>query len=207
MKFFKPQRSEFFNLFKEVGGNLSAISALFSKLTKEFKDFEEYAREAKDIEHSADKKVHQIVELLNSTFITPFDREDIYLLSNELDDIVDLTENAIHNIYLYKVAKKNPALDEFAELLSQGSVYTEKLIAHMEIQKCTPEFSEIKTLMHDLEDKGDDVFALAISRLFTEEKDPIAVIKEKDILECLENVLDKYKKVSDIIEGILVKSS
>ena len=118
-----------------------------------------------------------------------------------------LTENAIHNIYLYKVAKKNPALDEFAELLSQGSVYTEKLIAHMEIQKCTPEFSEIKTLMHDLEDKGDDVFALAISRLFTEEKDPIAVIKEKDILECLENVLDKYKKVSDIIEGILVKSS
>jgi len=207
MKFFKPSRSDFFNLFKEVGRNLSAISALFAEFTEEFGNFENYAEKAKKIEHLADEKTHQIVELLNKTFITPFDHEDIYLLAHELDDIVDLIENAIHNIYLYKITKKISAFDEFTPLISKAAFYTEKLIACLEKQKCTPELSQTKVAMHELEDQGDVVFASAISRLFSEEKDPIAVIKEKDILECLENIIDKYQKVSDIIEGILVKSS
>jgi hypothetical protein len=207
MKFFKPERLEFFILFKEVGKNISAISALFAKFTKEFNNFENYAKEAKEIEHLADEKTHQIVELLNTTFITPFDREDIYLLAHELDDIVDLVEKSIHSIYLYKVTKKNSAIDEFAPLIMEGALYNEKLIACLEKQKCTPELSKIKVAVHDLEDRGDEVFAKAITRLFGEEKDSITVIKEKDILECLENIIDKYQQVSDIIEGILVKSS
>jgi hypothetical protein len=207
MKFFKPERLEFFDLFKDVGKNISAISALFAKFTKEFSNFESYAKEAKEIEHLADEKTHQIVELLNKTFITPFDREDIYLLAHELDDIVDLVEKSIHSIYLYKVTKKNPAIDEFAPLISQCAEYNEKLIFCLEKQKCTPELSEVKIAVHELEDQADDIFAKAITKLFSEEKDPITVIKEKDILECLENIIDKYQKVSDIIEGILVKSS
>ncbi len=207
MKFFKPKRSEFFDQFKDVSKDLSAISALFAAFAKDFNNFESYAEKAKAIEHSADEKTHQIVEHLNKTFITPFDREDIYLLTHELDDIVDLIENAIHNIYLYKVTRKISALDEFAPLITQGAAYTEKLIGCLEQQKCSPELSTAKIAMHELEDKGDAVFASAIGRLFREEQDPITVIKEKDILECLENILDKYQKVSDIIEGILVKSS
>jgi hypothetical protein len=207
MKFFKPKKPDFFILFQEVSQNLTAIAALFQEFTKDFNHFESYAQKAKNIEHSADEKTHHIVERLNKTFITPFDREDIYLLAHELDDIVDLTENAIHNIYLYNITKKNPAMDEFAPLITQGAAYTEKLIACMEEQKCSPELSEAKIAIHELEDKGDIIFAAAIARLFGEEKDPITVIKEKDILECLENIVDKYQKVSDIIESILVKSS
>ena len=207
MKFFKPERLEFFILFKEVGINISAISALFAKFAKEFDNFESYAKEAKEIEHLADEKTHKIVELLNTTFITPFDREDIFLLAHELDDIVDLIEKSIHNIYLYKITEKNPAIDEFAPLILEGSAFNEKLIACLEKQKCTPELSKVKVAVHELEDRGDEVFAKAISRLFEEEKDPVTVIKEKDILECLENIIDKYQKVGDIIEGILVKSS
>jgi predicted phosphate transport protein (TIGR00153 family) len=207
MKFFKPERLEFFDLFKEVGENISAISALFARFTKEFNHFEKYAKEAKEIEHLADDKTHQIVALLNSTFITPFDREDIYLLAHELDDIVDLIEKSIHSIFIYKVAKKNPAFDEFASLISECAEYNKKLIACLEKQKCSAELSSAKIAIHELEDRGDEVFAAAITKLFSEEKDQITVIKEKDILECLENIIDKYQKVSDIIEGILVKSS
>jgi uncharacterized protein len=207
MKFFKPQRSEFFTLFTEVGHNITAISRLLSDVSREFNDFERYAIEAKKIEHSADNKTYQIVELLNETFITPFDREDIYHLVNELDDIVDLVEDAIHNFHLFKVTKRMPALDEFAPLVVQGASYTEKLIACLEKQQYTPELSKTKDEMHKLEDEGDLVFHKAISQLFREEKDPIEIIKQKDIFECLENIIDKYQKVGDIIEGILVKSS
>ncbi len=207
MKFFKPKSSEFFNLFREVGNNLIDLSALLVKFSKEFNNFEAYAKEAKKIEHLGDQKTYKIVDLLNKTFITPFDREDIYLLAHELDDIIDLIENVINNINLYKITKKIPSFAEFAFLINQGAIHTEKLIACMEKQKCTPELYKVKKTMHELEDRGDDVFTTAISRMFKEEKDPIAIIKEKEILECLENILDKYQKVSDIIEGILVKSS
>ncbi len=207
MKFFKPKSSEFFNLFREVGNDLSDISLLLVKFSKEFKDFEKYAGEAKKIEHLGDQKTYQIVDLLNKTFITPFDREDIYLLAHELDDIIDLIENVIHYIYLYEIPSKISSFEEFADLIKQGAVNTEKLIVCLEKQKCTPELYKIKKIMHELEDKGDEVFAQAISQLFKKEKDPIIIIKEKEILECLENILDKYQKVSDIIEGILVKSS
>ncbi|MFA6353584.1 MAG: DUF47 family protein [Candidatus Paceibacterota bacterium] len=207
MKFFKPKSSEFFNLFKEVGNDLSNISTLLVRFSKEFKDFERYAQEAKKIEHLADQKTYQIVDLLNKTFITPFDREDIYLLAHELDDIIDLTENVVHYIYLYEITNKISSFEEFSDLIKQGAVNTEKLIVCLEKQKCTPELYQIKKFMHDLEDRGDEAFAKAISQLFKKEKDPIIIMKEKEILECLENILDKYQKVSDIIEGILVKSS
>lgn len=207
MKFFKPKRSDFFDLFKEVGNKVGEISALFQECVSEFKDFGSYAEKAKSLEHSADEKTDRIVELLNRTFITPFDREDIYILAHELDDIVDLVENAIHNMHLYKFTRKISAFDEFAKLIVQGSVYTERLITCMEMQKITPELSKTKVAMHELEDQGDKTFAAAISRMFEEEKDPIVVIKEKDILECLENIIDKYKKISDITEGLLIKSS
>jgi predicted phosphate transport protein (TIGR00153 family) len=207
MKLFQPKQSVFFILFKDVSQNLTAISELFAEFIEKFSDFENFANKAKIIEHQADEKTHEIVSRLNKTFITPFDREDIYSLAHELDDIVDLIENAIHNIYLYKITENNPAFSEFAKIIKQDAAYTEKLIACLEKHKNTQELTDTKIIMHELEDKGDVIFAESISRLFSNGKDPITVIKEKDILEDLENIVDKYQKVSDIIEGLLVKSS
>jgi uncharacterized protein len=207
MKLFKSKKQDFFILFKEIATDLLAISNLFAEFAKNFNSFEEYSKKAKELEHRADEKTHGIIKYLNNTFITPFDREDIYLLAHELDDIVDLIENAIHNIYLYNITKKNPAIDEFAPIIVQGAENVAKLISCLEKQKCSPQLQETKITMHSLEDKGDIIFANSIAKLFSEEKDAVTVVKEKDILECLENIMDKYQKVSDMIAGILVKSS
>lgn len=81
------------------------------RFSADFKDFEAYTKKAKDIEHQADQKTHEIADTLNKTFITPFDREDIYLLASELDDIVDLIENVIQDVYLFNIKNKIPALE------------------------------------------------------------------------------------------------
>lgn len=207
MKFFQPKQAVFFGLFKEMAQSLKDISELYFSFSKDFTNFEDYAKKAKELEHQADEKTHKIIEHLNKTFITPFDREDIYTLAQELDDIVDYIENVIHNIYLYKVKEKNPAIDKFAPLIKQGAVHVENLIQCLETMKYTDRLAAEKIAMHKLEDQGDDIFSDAISKLFNNNPDAVAIIKDKDIIERLEKIVDKYQKVSDIIEGIIVKSS
>lgn len=206
MKFFLPKQLIFFDLLRQLNNYSKEIALLFEKFVASFEDFEKYSQQAKEIEHKADTKTHEIINKLNKTFITPFDREDIYLLTHELDDIVDLIENVIHNIDLYQIRKKKSAIDKFAKLITEASVSLGKLIDNLQEQKYTPYFNELMINLHDLEDQGDLVFQEAISRLFKEEKDPILVIKWKEILENLEMTMDKYQRVSDVIEGIIVKS-
>lgn len=205
MKFFFPKQPVFFDLFLKLHGHLREIALLFQEFSATFDDFEEFSIRAKDIEHRADMVAHDIVSTLNTTFITPIDREDIYLLAHELDDIIDLIENAIHNVALYGIKNKKPVISEFARLIVEASSEVGKLIEHLSRQKYTREFNSIVVKIHGLEDQGDFAFQKAIQELFEKERDPLTVIKWKDIIEELENVMDKYQKVSDIIEGIAVK--
>lgn len=207
MKFFQPKQAVFFGLFKDMAQSVKDISQLYFDFAKDFKDFEAYSKKAKDLEHLADEKTHKIIEHLNKTFITPFDREDIYTLSQELDDIVDYIENVIHDTYLFNVQAKNPAIDKFAPLIKQGAVHVGNLIECLENQKYTDRLMQEKIAMHKLEDQGDDIFSESISKLFQGGQDAVTVIKDKAVIERLEKIVDKYQKVSDIIEGIIVKSS
>src|SRR3989344_9252562 len=202
MNFFLPKKSALFNLLKEMEQEHKDMVLLLVEFGNNFNNFETYSKRAKDIEHKADEKTHAIIDWLNRTFVTPIDREDIYLLTHEFDDIVDLIENAIHNIDLYGIAKKISAIDEFIFIINETSGYLGQLINHLSEAKYTPQFKKIVIKIHELENKSDVVFNKAISNVFKEEKDPIMVIKLKDILENLENVMDKYQKVSDIIESI-----
>jgi len=203
----KKKQTTFFELFKGVSDELQKIAALFDEFAGHFDKADEYAQKAKDIEHAADSKTHAIVDKLNKTFITPFDREDIYLLASELDDIVDLIEKVIHDIALYKITEKIPAINEFAPLISEGSLYIGKLVECMQSQKHGARLLSYKIKLHDLEDKGDIAFDSGLQNIFTGNNDPIMVIKLKDVLEGLEQIMDKYQKVSNIVEGIMVKSS
>ncbi len=180
---------------------------VFSELIANFNDFETYLRKAKEIEKNADFKTHDIIEKLNKTFITPFDREDIYLLAHEFDDIVDLFEIVIRNINIYKVTRKLEAFDKFVPLMQEAAGTFEELFECLKGQKYTEKLIELKIKIHDLEDQGDNVFNEAIGRLFESGEDALYIIKLKDLLEGMENIMDKFQKVADIIEGIVVKSS
>jgi uncharacterized protein len=177
----------------------------FYDLANSFKDFEDHARKAEDLEHKADDKTHEIVRELNQTFIIPFDREDIYKLAQELDDVVDLMENVISNIFVYGIKTKESALVDFAGLIKEASQTLVDLSACLQELKYTPRVLELKKKMHDLETEGDKVFRKTISEFFSNGHDPLRVIKWKDILEDLERVMDKYQEVGDTIEGIIVK--
>lgn len=207
MKALFPKQIAFFDLLKELSDQSERIAALLAEFFGNFKDFEAFANRAKAIEHEADKKSHEIVEKLNKTFITPIDREDIYMLTKELDDIVDLIENVIRDIYIYQITEKIDAMDDFAPIIVEASRYLGQLIDCLQEQKHTQKFLDLVIKIHELEDQGDTAFGRAITKLFKEETDHIKVVKLKDIIEGLEDIMDQYQAVSDTIEGIIVKSS
>jgi uncharacterized protein len=208
MKFLMPKQPAFFENFIKMNDCLKEIAVLFEEFSKSFNNFEEFSARAKDIEHRADDITHEIISLLNKTFITPFDREDICCLVYEMDDVVDLIENTIHNIFVYEITRKREAVDEFSKLILSAAENLNHLIKEcFDHQKYTQAIHGFIIKIHDLEDEGDLAFQKDIRKLFVEEKDPIMVIKWKDILETMEMIMDKFQKVSSTIEGIVVKGS
>jgi uncharacterized protein len=207
MKFLFPKQPAFFDYFKELNNCIKEISILFSEFSNNFSNFEDYWTRAKKIEHRADQITRKIIKELNASFITPFDREDIYSLAQRLDDIVDLTENAIQNICLYEIKEKREAIKDFSVLILEASSNLDKLIHECFKKKInTDNVNEWIIKIHDLEDQGDLAFQRAIKDIFEKENNCINVIKWKDIIQDLESVMDQYKKVSSSIVGVIVKS-
>ncbi len=208
MKFLLPKAPAFAEHFQEMSVCLAEIAAVFNEFSIEFRDFEKYWLKSKDIEHKADEITHQIINLINQSFITPFDREDIYRLIHEYDDIIDLLENTLHNIYLYEVAEKRPFIDEFARLIARATIALIALVKEtFDKQKLTDGIWKTIREIHDIEDEGDVIYHRTLRQLFKEEKDPIELIKWKDILVTLERVIDVFQYMSNTIEGIVVKGS
>jgi len=207
MKFLLPKAPAFYEHFKEMSGRLTEITGIFEEFSARFTDFEAYWQKSKEVEHQADIIAHRIINLINQSFITPFDREDIYQLIHELDDIIDLLENTIHDIYIYNMSEKRAFIDEFSPLIREATANLNTLIKEcFEYQKYTDSIWKLICVIHDLEDKGDLAYEKALRQLFAEERDPLQVMKWKDILGTLEHIMDVYQKVSNTIEGMVVKS-
>ena len=187
---------------------LSEITSTFRDFAADYEDFDLYWQRSKEIEHKADTITHDIIDLLNQSFITPFDREDIYQLIHEFDDIIDLLENTIHNIYLYECPTRSPSSTSSPASSAKRPMALNALIEEtFEKQKYTDSIWQLIREIHDLEDEGDLVYHQGLRKLFDEEKDPIDVIKWKDILGTLEQIMDVYQNISNTVEGIVVKGS
>lgn len=208
MKFIMPKQPAFAENFQKMSVCLSEITAIYLEFSKTFRDFDHYWQRAKEIEHKADGITHEVISLLNKSFITPFDREDIYQLIHEFDDIIDLLENTIHNIYLYEVSRKKPFIDDFAVLIGKATNSLNTLFQELFSQrKHMDTIWKLIREIHDFEDEGDLIYHRELRSLLNEEKDPILIIKWKDILETLERIMDVFQNISNTIEGIVVKSS
>ena len=208
MKFLLPKEPAFRENFEAMSCCLREITAVFQEFVDKYRDFDLTWQRSKEIEHKADTITHNIINLLNRSFITPFDREDIYELIHEFDDIIDLLENTIHNIYLYEVPVKKPFMDEFSVLIGKATTALTALIDQtFEHQKLTEPISKLIREIHDLEDEGDNVYHRELRNLLNGEKDPILIIKWKDILGTVERIMDVYQNLSNTIEGIVVKGS
>lgn len=206
MSIFSPKTTDFIHLLKEVTTEVKAVAGVYKDFVGDFGKLEEYTKKAADIEHAADQKVHDVINALHKTFITPFDREDIYALAHQLDDLVDIVENVIRNVGLYQITEARAAMGKFADLIVKAAEALDVATGCLE-DKNTEKVMQLLLEIHKLEDEGDVVFFEAMKDLFQNEKDPIALIKWKDIIEELESVMDKFQEVSNIMEGMIVKSS
>ncbi len=207
--FFLPKQPIFFELFIKLSGEILNISGLLKELSrlKDLNELKIYAAQADEIEHRADDITHEVVMRLNKTFITPFDREDIYTLAGEFDDVVDKIENVIHNLVIYEVSPKEEFIAGFAQIIGEAAQALNQLTSLLPEQKYSDSFRSLVLKIHNLEDDGDELFLNTLRRLFQNGQNPVVIIKLKDIAEDLERVVDKFQAASNILENIVVKSS
>jgi len=208
MRFFLPKQPIFSELFKQLNACIKESAIIFNEFSSSFSDFEKYFVKIEDVEHRADDITHEIVNQLNKTFITPFDREDIYSLAQEMDDIIDLITHAVHTTVIYKLGEKKFGVDKFASMISRSSAELDKLVKDcFEKQKISPQVNSWVVKIHEIEDEADYLYQKCLRQLFEEENDAKMIIKWKDIYLNLEDVLDAFQSTSDTIESMIVKSS
>ncbi len=203
---FFPKNYNFGKLFQDMTGGIVEIFDLFDDLSKKYKDFDWYAKKSEVIETQVDHMVHDIIDQLNVSFITPFDREDLHILVVELDNIVDYIDEAMHMINLYDLKNKPGFINEFSVIYLDLAKNLQSLVAEtFKSKKNMNLVSKLVIAIKVWENQADKIYLEALRKLFRDEKDPIEVIKIKDILEKLETVADNYKYVWHTIENMLIK--
>jgi predicted phosphate transport protein (TIGR00153 family) len=211
LSFFIPKERKFFPMFEKATANLLEISKLLVELLKS-SSTEERKRlrnEIENLEHVGDNVTHEILNQLSLSFITPFDREDIHELAVVLDDIADFINGVSSRIIIYKIepADITPEILKLAELIQRCTEELQIAVAQLRDLKHVEKINEAYVRINSIENHADDIFDLAIGQLFEEEKDPIKLIKMKEIYAALETATDKAEDAADIIKSIQVKNA
>lgn len=202
---FIPKEEKFFKLFKDMTENIIVGAKLLKDMLDNFDNPAESQRRIKEVEHKGDSITHEIIQTLNKTFITPLDSEDIYALASKLDDILDLIDASAQRIIMYNVESIPAEAKSLGFIILQSCHVVDKAVAMLG-KKITDQIFEACVEINSLENEADRVSREAISRLFDEEKDPIQLIKWKEIFETLEKATDRCEDVSNILESVVVKN-
>jgi uncharacterized protein len=199
-----PKDTSFFEMFAEMSGNLMDAARALVNLFADYRDVETKIEEIRRIEHKGDEMTHSIMRKLNQTFITPFDREDIHTLASSLDDVVDFINAACARIIMYRITDPPPEAGALARLILAQSEELQKAVTNL--QKSDHVLAHCVEI-NRLENEADQVSRVAIARLFDKEKDPITLIKIKELIEFLETATDKAEDVADVLETVVLKNA
>jgi len=198
-----PQNREFFRLLERASANAIGISRQLVNLLDEFPANGSRLREVKELEHEGDRLTREVVDLLNRTFVTPFDRDDIFRLATALDDICDHVDDAATNLELYDVRRVPERAREQGDVINRAATKLEASVW------CLDGFEDANgelRALRELEDEGDRLVRQAVAELFRSGQDPISIIRWKDIHEQLEEAVDAFQTAGDVLEAILVKN-
>lgn len=204
---FFPREERFFELFDNAASKIEQGVQKFVDLVNNFSDVEKKIKEIKEIEHESDKITHETIEKLNTTFITPFDREDIHELITKMDDILDFMEAASQRLWLYRVEEITDELKQLANTLLKAVKEVKIAIGKLKSFKDRKPILASCIEINSLENEGDSLLRNAIANLFKNSPDPITVIKLKEIYETIEIAIDRCEDVANIIEGIVLKNA
>jgi predicted phosphate transport protein (TIGR00153 family) len=199
-----PRDTNFFAMFSAMSDNLIAGARTLVDLFADYHNVEKKIEEVRRIEHEGDELTHAILTRLNQTFITPLDREDIHQLASKLDDVLDFIHAACARIVMYRITTPPPAAGELARIILMQSQELQKAVSLLQ--------KNGNILLHcveinRLENEADAVAQQAIAKLFECEKDPITLIKIKELLEFLERATDKAEDVADVLETVVLKNT
>ena len=201
---FRPVEATFYDQFTEQANHLVTGARILAEMLADGADHEAVAQRMRDAEHAADETTHAIIRKVNSTFITPFDREDIYSLASGLDDVMDMMDEVVDMILLYEVREMPTEVSGQVELLQRCADLTAAAMPNLRSMQSLEEYwIEINRL----ENAGDKNHRRILANLFSGEYKTIEVLKLKDIVEALEDAIDAFEKVANTVEQIAVKES
>jgi uncharacterized protein len=199
-----PRDRTFFDLFIEAGQNTVRAARMLDEMMRSWPDDGGLTRDILKAEQEGDRITHDIVQRLNSTFVTPIDREDIYGLATQMDDIVDYTEEAADFLGLYKI---EAPMEQATSLTKVLVASCEQLADALEHLRGFKDLDRYWIEIHRLENEGDRISRDAVASLFSDGIDPMVVIRWKDIFAVLENAIDATETAALILEGIVIKNS
>lgn len=204
---FRSKEASFFDLFTELVEATHSAANKLENLTNNFTNIELQVKELEDLEHECDLRVHKILAQLNKSFITPIDREDIFLIAKEVDNITDAIESTAHRFLMLNVTEIRKEAKMMVALIVQSTRELHALMSGLKNMKSRNTIQTKIIEVNRIEDEGDDIFRTAISELFASEPNPVEIIKWKEIFEYLENTLDACEDVANIVEGVIMKNS
>jgi predicted phosphate transport protein (TIGR00153 family) len=198
-----PKEVRFYDYFEQQAEHIKNAAGLLQQLTHDFSDARAKAFAIKEVEHQGDLVTHEIVKKLNTTFITPIDREDIHDLATRLDDVLDYIEAAAERLVVYRIKEPTSACRAMADVIVATAAATDRTIRCL--RTMDPGFHEHAVEVNRLENSADNLLRDSLAALFDEQADPIEVIKWKEIYETMEIVTDRCEDVANVIEGIILK--
>lgn len=203
----KNKEDGLFDLLNEAMGKIVESGIAFEELVREYTEVEDRVAHLKVLETECDMQTHKILKYLNENQNTPFDREDIYTLAREMDDIVDCVEEVANRFLVFGVTKMRPEALTMATLILQAIHELEILFDNLKDIKNDEILMKQVIEVNRIENEGDVVYRSTLSRLFQEENEPIEIIKWKHLYEELEESLDACENVANLVEGLIMKYS
>jgi uncharacterized protein len=209
IEIFVPKGRKFFDMFEASADNLVAIAAELKNLMNEANPVKrgELAKRIHELENKGDQLTHDTMIQLSSNFITPFDREDIHALANAMDNVADFIDASSKRIDLYHVDTITEPMKQLADLVEEATKELAVAVREMRDMKNVTRVKEALVRINSIENHSDTIYNYAIADLFKTEKDAINLIKNREILEHLENATDRCEDVADVIESIIIKNS
>ena len=202
---FVPREEKFFDLFIDSARNMVKAARGLKDMLDNWENIGFKAAEITELEHEGDSITHQIVALLHRTFVTPFDREDIALLSHTMDDITDFIHAAADAIYIYKIKKPTERAKELAETIVQAAEEVEKAVVLLRHRSDLKKIMEHCVELNRLENRADKIHRSALGELFDDDEDTAYIIKWREVYEHMETATDRCEDVANVLEGIALK--
>lgn len=199
-----PRDEKFYDMFTELAKRLTASATILKEMFQDPTHLDAKVTAIKGLEHEADNLTHDIIDRIDRTFVTPFDREDIHALASELDDVIDLIDGTARRAQIFRVQKARPAAVVLAEVLARAGCAVEEGVREMKNAK---QIFAISEKLKVLEEEGDAVYHDAMGKLFAEGGDALEVIKWKDLYDKLEDALDQCEDVGNVLQSIALKNA